>query len=207
MKIIKNYLFSAAIFFLLFTVAFNTYGQQAQVYGLKAGVSTTTLTNQGNFNMKPGLQAGAFAKYGGGEALFFKAEFLLTQKGAWKWGNEGLGNFSLYYLDLPLMFGIDILEKVSLNIGIQPSLLIGGTLRTTSGDETGWRNVSNDIARMDFATLFGAEYDLNTDWFVGARFNYSFVPIQNYQGDLTIENNGRLMENRVFQFYIGYRLK
>ncbi len=207
MKIKGNHRYFAFIFFLLFTVAYNTQAQQSQIYGFKAGISTTTLSNEGNFNIKPGLQAGVYAKLGGREALFFKSELLLTQKGAWKWGEKGLGNFSLYYLDLSLMFGIDIFENVSLNIGIQPSLLIGGTLRTTSGDDAGWRNVSNDLARVDFATLFGAEYDLNTDWFVGARFNYGFVPIQNYQGDLTIENNGKLLENRVFQLYIGHRLK
>ncbi len=181
--------------------------QQAQSFGVKAGITATTLTNQGNFNLKPGLQAGGYAVFGGGEALFFKGEFLITQKGAWKWGDEGLGNFSFYYVDLPLMFGIDVFEGFTLNIGIQPSLLIGGTLRDSSGESSDWRNLSNDLARMDYSTLFGAEYQFRTDWFAGARFNYSFVPIQNYQGDLTIANSGQLLANRVFQFYIGHKLK
>ncbi len=202
----------SSFLFIVYLTAFflilnKTSAQQAQSFGVKAGITTATLTNQGSFNIKPGLQAGGYAIFGGSEALFFKGELLLSQKGAWKWGDDGLGNMSLYYLDLPLMFGIDVFEGFTLNIGIQPSMLIGGTLRTTSGEDTNWRNVSNDLARMDYATIFGAEYQFETNWFAGARFNYSFVPIQNYQGDLTIQNNGQLMANRVFQFYIGRKLK
>ncbi len=207
MKIMKSYHFISFIYFLILISSTKINAQQAQSFGIKAGLTTTTLTNQGNFNVKPGLQAGAYAKLGGREALFFKAEFLLTQKGAWSWGDAGLGNFSLYYIDLPLMFGIDVFEDFTLNIGIQPGLLIGGTIRNSDGEGSNWRNISNDLARMDFSTLFGAEYELSIDWFLGARFNYSFVPIQNYQGELTIQNNGELLANKVFQFYIGRKLK
>ena len=207
MNIGKNHFIILAAFSCLWTLSTNSQAQDAQRIGVKAGLTAANLTNQNDFSLKPGLQAGAYAVFGGGEALFFKGELLLSQKGAWTWGNEGLGNFSLYYIDLPLMFGIDVLQGLTLNLGIQPSMLVGGTLRQNTSEGTNWRNISNDVSRMDFSTLFGAEYIIKKDWFLGFRFNYSFVPIQNHQGDLTVENQEQLMSSRVYQFYVGHRLK
>ncbi|MCA1761436.1 MAG: porin family protein [Cryomorphaceae bacterium] len=183
-----------------------TFAQNAQAYGLKGGLALTTLTDGSMENIKPGLQVGVYTKLGGQFAFFFKAEFLVTQKGAWNWNMNNPKNFSLYYAELPLMYGIEVVDNLSLNIGIQTSVLLGGSLRSAeNGGDTDTKPIGSDIARFDFSTLFGAEYELDDKYLVGARFNYGFVPLQNYQGDLT--ENGQLLKNMALEFYLGMRLE
>lgn len=180
--------------------------QKAQEYGVKGGVALTTLTHGTMGNIKPGLQLGGYAQLGGQHAFFFKAEFLVTQKGSWNWNTDSPRNYSLYYLELPLMYGVEVIDNLELNIGIQPAMLLGGTLRAAQeGGDTSTDPIGSDIARFDFSTLFGAEYTLNEKYFLGARFNYGFVPLQNYQGELTVD--GQLLQNMALQFYLGLRLK
>ena len=187
---------------------FTTYSsaQKAQSFGVKGGLALTTLTDGSMDHIKPGLQIGAYAKLGGQYAFFFKAEFLVTQKGAWNWNMNNPKNFSLYYAELPLMYGIEVVDNFSLNIGIQPAVLLGGTLRASGdGGDTDTTPIGSDIARFDFSTLFGAEYVLSEKYLLGARFNYGFVPLQNYQGELT--KDGQLLQNMALQVYLGMRLK
>lgn len=207
MKIRKNYQLIIVVLTLIIFSNFTSIAQEAQSFGVKGGVVFSSLSNIGDFNIKPGLQAGGYAQFGGGEVIFFQSEFLITQKGSWNWNASQPRNFSLYYIDIPLMFGIDLIKDFTFNIGIQPSVLIGGTLRTSEDGDTNWRNLSNNLTRFDFSTLFGVEYDLQEQMFIGIRFNYGFVPLQNYQGELTIENDGKLISNRAFQIYLGYKLK
>lgn len=200
-----------SIFYVLFlagTLGFTAIAtaQKAQSFGVKGGLALTTLTDGSMETIKPGLQVGAYTKLGGQYSFFFKAEFLVTQKGSWNWNASNPNNYSLYYIELPLMYGIEVVDELTLNIGIQPAMLLGGTLRATDSEgETNTQSIGSDIARFDFSTLFGAEYSLTEKYLVGARFNYGFVPLQNYQGELTEE--GQLLHNMALQFYLGMRLK
>ncbi|HKL03502.1 MAG TPA: porin family protein [Cryomorphaceae bacterium] len=201
---------NAVTLVMLFTCIFGfsrpSIAQKAQQYGVKGGLALTTLTDGSMDNIKPGLQLGAYAKLGGQYAFFFKAEILVTQKGSWNWNDKNLRNYSLYYAELPLMYGIEVVENFTLNIGIQPAILLGGTLRSAQdGGDTNTEPIGRDIARFDFSTLFGVEYALNDTYFLGSRFNYSFVPLQNYQGELT--RDGQLLQNMALQLYLGMRLK
>lgn len=195
----KKCIFLLLIFFMIGKGGIG-YSQEAQSFGAKAGLAFTTLSNQPDLNLKPGLQAGVFAKLGGRQSLFFKSEFLLSQKGTWNWSSDNPINFSLYYIDLPLMFGVDITRGLTVNAGIQPSMLLGGSLKTAQGR----RSIGNDLARFDYSLLIGAEYFVKEFWFIGLRYNYSYVPIQNDSGEFTRLNLNQLLANRAIQLYVGY---
>ncbi|MFN6944374.1 MAG: porin family protein [Cytophagaceae bacterium] len=202
----RSILIQSILVFFFFAMQ-QAFAQNTHSYGIKGGTTFTTLSNHGSWNIKPGLQAGAFAKLAGGEQLFFKAEFLATQKGAWNWNRSQPDNFSLYYFDLPIMFGIEINRNLSINLGIQPSVLLAGTYKfpTTTGNET--RSIGSDIARFDYSLLIGAEYFIKEDMFLGLRYSHAFVPLQNLIGEFTIQNQNQLLSNRVVQFYLGYVIK
>lgn len=197
----RHYILFSLFLFLIFTTV---QSQDAQSFGLKSGITLTTLSNQDALNIKPGLQVGAFAKLGGRQSLFFKGEFLITQKGSWNWSSNNPRNFSFFYVDLPIMFGIDVFRGLSINAGIQPSMLIAGSLKTSEGGSTNRRSLGGDIERFDYSILIGAEYFIKEYWFLGVRFNHSYAPLQDHHRELSQAIGGQLLENRVLQFYVGY---
>ncbi|WMJ75097.1 porin family protein [Cytophagaceae bacterium ABcell3] len=203
----KKAILAISIFLLMLFVIPNSYAQDAHSFGVKGGATVTTLSNMGKSSIKPGLQVGGFAKLGGGESIFFKAELLATQKGAWTLGRSEVNNFNLNYLDLALMFGIELYKGLSMNVGMQPSMLVRGTHRSSGAENGDTRSIGSEIARFDYSLLIGAEYFVNPDWFIGARYSHGFVPLQNRRGEFTINNNNQLLSNRVVQFYVGYVLK
>lgn len=203
----KRLTFFFYLIFLFATLSFispGAFAQETHSYGMKFGSTLSTLSNQANYNLKPGLQLGGFAKLGGRESLFFKAELLASQAGTWNWNQERPNNINLYYLDLPLMFGINSFRGLSINLGIQASVLLAGTYRSSIGGNINNRSIGSNLARFDYSYLVGLEYFIKDDWFLGARFNYGFVPIQSYQGELTINNQYKLLSNRILQIYVGY---
>ncbi|MGY5847581.1 porin family protein [Salegentibacter sp. HM20] len=198
-------LFSSLIVFLFLSFT-PLLAQEAQSYGVKSGVNLAYLSNNGSMNLRPGFQVGAYAKYSGLETIFFKAEFLITQKGSASWSSDQPNNFNLFYVDLPIMFGLSLSPKLSLNAGIQPSMLIGGRYKGVDSMGREYKkSIGKDLARFDYSTLLGLEYFIHDNWLLGVRYNYGFVSIQEYSEEFIQANNGKLLKNRGFQFYVGYK--
>jgi len=192
----KGYIISV----LIFCAVFFAYSEiQAQDYGLKGGLVISTINGQGNSSLRPGLQLGAYKNFGATERLFVQMEALFTQKGSWNWDNENQSNINLYYFDFALIFGVLAGEKITLNLGIQPSVLLGGIFKYSANGQAENQSLKGEVSAMDYATLFGLEYDLNDNFTLGGRFNYSFVPLQSY--DNIFADNGELPYSMVFQLY------
>jgi hypothetical protein len=189
-----------SISFLIFCASFLTFSKvQAQDYGLKGGVVVSTINGQGNSSLRPGLQLGAYKNFGATERLFVQMEALFTQKGSWNWDSQNQRNVNLYYFDFAVMFGVLVGEKITLNLGIQPSVFLGGNFKYSNDGQAQNRSLLGEVSAMDYATLFGLEYDLNDDFTVGGRFNYSFVPLQSY--DNIFADNGELPYSMILQLY------
>lgn len=172
---------------------------KAQDYGLKGGLVVSTINGQGNSSLKPGLQLGGYKKFGATEKLFVQMEALFTQKGSWNWDSENINNINLYYFDFAIMFGILLGEEFTVNIGIQPSIFLGGNYKYSIDGQEQKESLNGRVSAMDYATIFGLEYDLNENYSIGGRFNYSFVPLQSYENDFA-ENN-ELPYSMLFQLY------
>ncbi|WMN13019.1 outer membrane beta-barrel protein [Marivirga salinae] len=172
---------------------------KAQDYGLKAGAVFSTINGQGSGSIKPGLQLGGYKKFGATEKLFVQMEAMFSQKGSWNWDSVNQNNINLYYFDFAIMFGILLDEKFTLNLGIQPSIFLGGNYKYSINGQEQKESLSGRVSAMDYATVFGLEYDLNENYTIGGRFNYSFVPLQSYENDFA--NNRELPFSMLFQLY------
>lgn len=179
-------------------------GLGAQEYGAKASFVFSGISGFKGGSMHLGPQFGAYVKLGTSEKLYFQSEFLITYKG----GSSSFGdvNQSLYlmYLELPFMFGLNVSGKVSLNAGIQQSMVLFGRLTESTASGKTRTGIGSRVTRFDYSTLFGGEYLINEQWTVGARLNYSFVPLANYNNEII--RNTNLLLSRVFQLYACYKL-
>ncbi|WP_296620227.1 outer membrane beta-barrel protein [Marivirga sp.] len=196
MRIKEFIIFSALTFFWLIQ---NPFELKAQDYGLKVGAVVSTINGQGNGSLRPGLQLGGYKKFGATERLFVQMETLLTQKGSWNWDSQNVNNINLYYFDFAIMFGILLDEKFTLNLGIQPSVFLGGNYKYFMDGQEQKMGLNGRVSAMDYATIFGLEYDLNENVTIGGRFNYSFVPLQSYENDFA--DNNQLSYSILFQLY------
>jgi opacity protein-like surface antigen len=165
--------------------------------GIKGGFSLSTLRGP-EVGYKPGLQMGAVAILGANEPVFFQTELLLTQKGARGLDRTG-NNFDLYYLEIPLMLGVEITERLSMLAGFQPALLLGGFINPLDSDQSKYR--SKELNQFDYSTLIGAEFRLKDNLFLGIRYTHAYVPIKE---DEMFRVNGKLPVNRLFGLYCGY---
>jgi hypothetical protein len=178
---------------------------KAQDYGLKAGLVVSTLNGQEENSLKPGLQLGVYKKFGATEKLFVQMEAMFTQKGSWNWDSENVNNINLYYFDFAIMFGILVYEKFTINLGIQPSVFMGGNYKYAVDGQELKESLGGRVSAMDFATIFGLEYDLSKNYTIGGRFDYSFVPIQSYENDFA--DNNELPYSMLFQLYGKVRME
>ncbi|WP_375578494.1 outer membrane beta-barrel protein [Marivirga tractuosa] len=195
----RNIRFLVFVGLFIFCMIHCSIESKAQDYGLKGGLVVSGLNGQQRNDLKPGLQLGGYKNFGATEKLFVQMEALFTQKGSWNWDSENVNNINLYYFDFAIMFGILLDEKFTVNIGIQPSVFLGGNHKYILDGQEQNDNLMGRVSAMDYATIFGLEYDLNENYTIGGRFNYSFVPLQSYENDFA--DNNELPFSVLFQFY------
>ncbi len=176
----------------------------AQEYGAKASFVFSGVSGFNGGGIHLGPQFGAYVKLGTSENLYFQSELLITYKG----GSSSFGDVkqSLYlmYIELPIMYGLNVSRKVSLNGGIQPGMVFFGRLTESSGSGKTGTGIGSHVTRFDYSTLLGGDYNINDQWTVGARLNYSFVPLANRNNEVI--RNTDLLLSRVVQFYACYKL-
>ena len=179
-------------------------GLCAQEYGAKASFGFSGISGFKGGSIHLGPQFGAYLKLGTSENLYFQTEFLITYKG----GSSSLGDVkqSLYlmYIELPLMFGLNISRRVSLNAGVQQSMVLFGRLTESTASGKTRTKIGSHVTRFDYSTLLGGEYFINDQWTAGVRFNYSFVPLANYNNEII--RNTDLLHSRIVQLYACYKL-
>jgi len=176
----------------------------AQQYGLKSGLAFSSITGQGAYNIRPGIQLGGYANFGYTESLYFRAELLFTQKGSSNWNISNPNKINLYYLEIPVMYCIDFLDKFTLNMGFSPSMLLTATRKTSENGENSFGFIGRELTRFDYSTFIGLEYLWKNNFSFGARYNHSFVPISSYESNLYVD--GILPVSRTFQIYCTYKL-
>ncbi len=181
----------------------------AQHYGVKAGPTVSTINGQVQAdNLVSSLQLGGYAKFGSSQPLYFRAEVNFTHKGVRNWrGIEGFENNRLnaFYAELAVMFGIELNSKLTLNLGFQPGICMYAHHRYTLEGENVSGSFGDQMTLLDYSTLMGLEYYMNSTMFFGARYNHSFVPIQG-RGSL-LDKVGQEPTFMTLQLYVGYRLK
>ncbi len=127
-------------------------------------------------------------------------EILYSGKGF----NAG-GSERLHYLSTPLLFYYTPLNNLRIGVGIESGFLLAAVSKAgnSASDASSFYDHNSDCGFIG-----GLEYALSERVQVGARYVHGF---ENVIGDSQLtDESGRLVEgnlqNRVLQFYLGYRL-
>ena len=130
---------------------------------------------------KPGIIAGAAARFGLTEKLGFQPELLYAQKGSRSTDNQqqaGLNTgtyirWRVNYIDIPVLITYEFLPRFSLLGGASAGYLLSAKLDNGGGfvDESGRFNT------LDFNYLAGLEYEFADNIALNMRLEYSLTPI------------------------------
>jgi hypothetical protein len=176
----------------------------AQQYGARSGLTFSSITGQGTFNIRPGLQVGVFADFGSSEPLYFRAEFLLSQRGSFNWNLSNVNGITVYHAEVPVMYCIEFLEKFTINLGFAPAILITATRKSAEQSDGSFRFIGRELKRVDYSTFAGIEYMWKYNLEIGMRYNHSFTPLTSYDSDLYVDKTLPVL--RTFQVYVNYTL-
>jgi hypothetical protein len=110
-------------------------------------------------------------------------------------GNKG--NFSVVYLDVPLLFEYNIIPQLSIQLGPQFSSIVSVTKQTTLDADPKVLFKSSE-----FSGVVGLEAKLPAHIIAGARYIYGFTNLNN-SALVSSEN----WETRTIQVYAGYIIK
>lgn len=222
MKHTKLFVLDCRVFMLglALLLATNVFAQQQQTstepnlkakFGIKGGFDLTTLYNAdvSTNHMKPGFDAGVFAKLPVTRGFSIQPELLYTLKGAKNtYSNfiEGTGEyrFNLGYLQLPVLAVVNLAPNFNLHLGGYAAYLVNANIKNVdnNGNLRGATELStSDFNRWDFGLVGGLGFDIENVT-IGARYNYGLSMIGksgSLSGDLTKNS-----KNAGFSFYLGF---
>lgn len=167
---------------------------------------------------RQGLTAGADLVWQTGQNTALSLGLMYANLGTrygdftWKYDNgeeswNGL-QYSLHYLQVPVMGGIYLLKGLAFKIGVQPGYLIHASyedsriVKTFNKDKTVSvetketdENATSGFKRFDFAIPVGLSYEFS-NIVIDVRYNFGVTKVFNYG------NEGGI--NRGFFFTVGY---
>ncbi len=155
-----------------------------QSYGVKGGLNFAGIrVDEGSDpDGKVGVHFGGFLSNEIRNNWSIQGELLFSFQG---WEDQ-----NVTYLNIPILAKYNVDSKLSFHAGPQLGILLGGD------------NDANDFLTTADATLaFGGEYYFQGNVYGGARYNLGLSNINDVDG------NEVDIFNRVFQIYIGYRVR
>ena len=180
-------------------------------FGIKGGFDLTSLyiSDVSSEHMKPGFDAGVFAKLPVTRGFSIQPELIYSLKGAKDtYDNfvQGSGEyrFNLGYMELPLLAVVNITPNFSLHAGGYAAYLVNANVKNVdnNGEVQGATELNtNDFNRWDFGLAGGAAFDIE-NFTIGARYSYGLSNIgknDNLSGDLTKNS-----KNAGVSVYIGF---
>lgn len=184
------------ILFCLIVLGSNVLFSEGYSAGVKAGMNLATIwgddANVGNVapGFTPKFTGGIFLGYNLSEKVTLGYELLYSQKGADYSNGSPMLTYS--YVDLPVYLSVEVIDKLSLDIGGYMSFLIDA--------EANYGSRSLDLklttSGLDFGPLFGVSYGLTKNIEVETRFSL---------GMANLSSHGSLdTKNMCIQFLISY---
>jgi len=204
----------------LTTVSVTASGQQQQTsmepnlkakFGIKGGFDLTSLyiSDVSSEHMKPGFDAGVFAKLPLTRGFSIQPELIYSLKGAKdRYDNfiQGSGEyrFNLGYMEVPVLAVVNILPNFNLQAGGYAAYLVNANVKNVDQNgniESATELNTGDFMRWDFGLIGGAAFDIE-NFTIGARYSYGLSQIGkngNLSGDLTKNS-----KNAGVSIYLGF---
>ncbi|MBB6610918.1 PorT family protein [Pontibacter sp. Tf4] len=194
---------------LLCLISHLNYGQVQ--YGSKAGVNISSIhfkdADPDDFRERLGAHAGLFAEFNLNEKLYVRPELLYSLKGNQFTASmsNNKGNIDLHYVNLPLLVGYRLTDKVAVYAGPEAGYLVAAFSRTEKSSynlkgKAGYED-------LDLGISGGVAYKLTSTWQLDARYTYGFPLLMTYY---TLDHQGASPEknrdgsNRTFQVGVSY---
>jgi hypothetical protein len=196
-------------------MAFNSSKAQEDgtKFGIKGGVNFSNLytDNVDDNNVLTGFNVGLYAKVPLADNIAFQPEISYTGKGAELVYNNalvsGTAQFKLDYIEVPLLFVVNVTKNFNIHAGPYAAYLISG--KTTNKSDSGSYNFedninTDDFNRFDAGLSGGVGLDFNPISF-GVRYNYGLTKIgkdNNSANNFTSPD----AKNSVLSFYAAFSL-
>jgi len=173
----------AVIFLSVFCVTSATLAGQDFQGGLTAGLNAAQIDGDGDEGFgKLGLNAGAFvARPIIDNLLYWQLELRYSSRGKYRpiTQFDRTSDFAaLDYVELPLSLHYYVIDKVIIELGIAPDVLV----RERYADENGPINpdYATNRRRFGLTALAGAWYFPMEQLAIGVRYNYSAIPFYKF---------------------------
>jgi hypothetical protein len=186
------------LFFIVLTQ--QTFAQTS--YGIKAGFNWVTLDvnsserfyEKWGYNYRPAFHFGVYGKYNLSDRLSINPEMLFSQKGySYDRTSEGPVAFEhLNYLNLPVMAGVNLFNKMDLLFGPEVGYLL---------------NQGEYYRKFDFGLAMGANFYVGQKAYLGFRYSHGLISVVDTDKRQLPTNDKVDFQNKAYQFSIGYRLK
>jgi hypothetical protein len=181
------------------------------VFGIMGGLNISKLSASINSETqaKPGLALGIYVRKQIGSKLFFRTEMYYSNQGQKDnflspYGGPSIGSTTtnIHYLNIPLWFELG--NKVSFQLGGQLGVLLAGSEKGTVGSVEIDEELYDVMTKTDFAIVTGIGYTFAHNFIGGVRWNYGITNIFKPEQDPNSTMELPKVQNRVFQFYVGY---
>ncbi len=190
---------SLAIFMAAATV---TTAQDAK-FGVKGGVNFSNIiaggdsSNISDENLLTSFHLGVFTQLAVTETFYVQPELLYSRKGSeLSFGALGDAKLRLDYIELPVMFRIQILETINIEAGPYAAYLIESTFADGNNNVIATLD-TDDFRKLDYGLGIGAGFNLDAIEF-GARYNYGLASIS--------KNDNFDYRNSTLSAYVAFKL-
>lgn len=178
--------------------------------GFVCGLAATQVDGDGNggYN-KAGPIAGIWVGRSLSPALYARMELRYIQKGSYAKNVEDGVSTSFYrmrlnYFEIPLILGYRLKNGFNPLVGLSGGYLITAKEMNQYGSFP--PEEIQKFHKVEFAGLFGLEYNRSEHWSFYGIFTYSLIPIRPHKDNLTYRwDHGQY--NRVLELVARYTLK
>lgn len=181
-------------------------------FGIKGGVNFSNLyTKDGDekSDMIVGYNAGLFAKLPVSRHFAIQPELYFTTKGAKinysLLGVSGSNEYTLNYLELPILAVVNITDNLNIQVGPYVSYLLGGkNVNDASFNILDYhKNIDNeDFNKLDAGLALGVGIDIGRVG-IGARYNYGLTKVGKEQEFLGKTYRSPNANNGVASLYLA----
>lgn len=197
----RTTILNAIILSLLFNFAASAQetNDKKHTFGLRAGLNASNFQGKDvasspylpEQEIKLNFHLGAFYKFQISNLVSFQSEALFSRK-----GNDYK---SLTYIDIPLLVSINLVSKLSFELGPQMSYLL--TAQTVSNEGKKFDS-KYEHKSIDVSAVVGVTYAINDKISLGARYNYSLIntykEYEIFKGVPIVDENGTPTGDRYF---------
>jgi len=175
----------ASLFLCATSTSVKAQKTNSQTFGLKGGInfSNLYLEDANDNKMLTGFNVGLFAKLPLSSSLAIQPELYFTTKGAQTTYNSSFINgnvqYNFNYLEVPLLFVVNITENFNLHAGPYVSYMLNGKVKNKSNvGSTDFDEKINteDYNKIDAGIAAGAGVDLGAIS-LGARYTYGLTKV------------------------------